>query len=309
MTSTVQYMAREAKRLSGASVGIPPRHMSFAFPADADRFCFYDGNPLASSLFAVFSAIFPPGERFFVESVRRFREGLNDPVLEAQISGFIGQEAMHGREHDHLNAWLAARGFDMKTSDRFIRFSLGLLAKLPASQQLACTALMEHFTAALAEEWLTNKDFRNGADPRMLQLWSWHALEEIEHKAVAFDVLKRVSRDPDAERMRAVPLVAVALLPSIFAAWAWQVVKQGEALNFREHRRGWQALFGKRGFITRVLRHMPAWFEPGHHPDDRDTKALEREWHEALFGRQGELVSQFRNRESVQAAMPERLAS
>lgn len=308
MTSTVQYMAREAKRLSGASVGIPPRHMSFAFPADADRFCFYDGNALASSLFAVFSGIFPPGERFFVESVRRFRDRIADPLLDAQISGFIGQEAMHGREHDHLNAWLAARGFDMKTADRLIRFSLGLLAKLPASQQLACTALMEHFTAALAEEWLTNEDFRAGADPRMLQLWSWHALEEIEHKAVAFDVHQRVSRNAHAERMRAVPLVAAALLPGIFAAWAWQVVKQGEAFSLQEHRRGWRALFGHRGFLTRVLRHMPPWFERDHHPDDRDTKALEQEWREALFGREGELLSQFRNREAVSAAAPARLA-
>lgn len=304
MTSTVQYMANEARRLSGAAVGIPPRHMKFEFPADADRFCFYNGNALASGLFAVFSAIFPPGERFFVESVRRFRDGLGDPVLDAQVSGFIGQEAFHGREHDQLNAWFRARGYDMATSDRLIRFGLGLLEKLPASQQLACTALMEHFTAELAEEWLTNQEFRAGADPRMLQLWSWHALEELEHKAVAFDVHARVSRNRHAERMRAVPLVAAALLPVILAAWGWQVVKQGETFNLKEHRRGWKALFGRRGFLTRVLNRMPPWFEPGHHPNDRDTRALEQEWRERLFGAQGELNAQFRNREAVAQAAP-----
>lgn len=304
MTSTVQYMASESRRLGGATVGIPPRHMRFEFPADADRFCFYGGNALASSLFAVFSAIFPPGERFFVESVRRFREGLNDPVLDAQVSGFIGQEAFHGREHDQLNQWFSERGYDMAASDRLIRFGLGLLGYLPASQQLACTALMEHFTAELAEEWLTNQEFRAGADPRMLQLWSWHALEELEHKAVAFDVHQRVSQHTHEERMRAVPLVAVALLPVILGAWGWQVVKQGETFNLKEHRRGWQALFGKRGFLTRVLNRMPPWFERGHHPNDRDTRALEREWRERLFGEQGELNAQFRNREAVAKAAP-----
>lgn len=304
MTSTVQYMASEARRLSGAAVGIPPRHMRFEYPADASRFCFYDGNPLASSLFAVFSGIFPPGERFFVESVRRFREGLGDARLDAEVSGFIGQEAIHGREHEQLNAWLAARGYDMATTDRFIRFSLGLLDKLPASQQLACTALMEHFTAELAVEWLANEEFRNGADPRMLQLWSWHALEEMEHKAVAFDVHARVSRRPYAERMLAVPLVAAALLPGIFAAWGWQVVKQGETFSLREHRRGWRALFGKRGFLTRVLNRTPPWFERDHHPNDHDTRAFEAEWRERLFGARGELLPQFRNREAIEKAAP-----
>ncbi|HET8730338.1 MAG TPA: metal-dependent hydrolase [Moraxellaceae bacterium] len=304
MTSTVQYMASEARRQGGATVGIPPRHMRFEFPADADRFCFYGGNSLASSLFAVFSAIFPPGERFFVESVRHFRDRLRDPVLDAQVSGFIGQEAFHGREHEQLNNWFRERGYDMATSDRLIRFSLGLLELLPASQQLACTALMEHFTAELAEEWLTNMEFRAGADPRMLQLWSWHALEELEHKAVAFDVHERVSQQPYAERMLAVPLVAVALLPSIFAAWGWQVVKQGELFNVEEHRRGWKVLFARGGFIKRVLNRMPPWFEMGHHPNDHDTRKLEREWRARLFGAQGELLAQFRNREAVERAAP-----
>lgn len=304
MTSTVQYMANESRRLTGAAVGIPARHMKFEFPADADRFCFYSGNALASSLFAVFSAIFPPGERFFVESVRRFREGLGDPVLDAQVSGFIGQEAFHGREHDQLNTWFSERGYDMAASDRLIRFGLGLLEYLPASQQLACTALMEHFTAELAEEWLTNVEFRSGADPRMLQLWSWHALEELEHKAVAFDVHERVSQQQYAERMLAVPLVAAALLPTIAAAWAWQVAKQGELFNIKEHRRGWKALFARGGFIKRVLNRMPPWFEMGHHPNDHDTRALEREWRERLFGPQGELNAQFRNREAVERAVP-----
>jgi len=104
--------------------------------------------------------------------------------------------------------------------------------------------------------------------------------------------------------MRAVPLVAAALLPVIVAAWGWQVVKQGETFNLKEHRRGWKALFGRRGFLTRVLNKMPPWFEMGHHPDDQDTRALEREWHERLFGANGELNAQFRNRDAVAKAPP-----
>jgi len=60
--------------------------------------------------------------------------------------------------------------------ERMIRLSLGLLEKLPARQQLACTTLMEHFTAFLAEQWLTDDRFQKTSDPEMLKLWYWHAL-------------------------------------------------------------------------------------------------------------------------------------
>ena len=96
-TQIRSFMTQEARKTNGASVGIPARLMDFPLPEHSPAFAFFGGNALASSLFAVFSAIFPPGERFFVESVRRFRDSTNDETLKAQISGFIGQEAIHGR--------------------------------------------------------------------------------------------------------------------------------------------------------------------------------------------------------------------
>ncbi|RZU38571.1 hypothetical protein EV700_2506 [Fluviicoccus keumensis] len=294
-----EMMSREARKTNGASVGIPARLMDFPLPEGRPRFPFFGGNALASSLFAVFSAIFPPGERFFVESVRRFRDTITDETLKAQISGFIGQEAIHGREHEHLNTWLAAQGYDIALADRHIRFSLGLLERLPPSQQLACTAFMEHFTAHLAEQWLTHAEFRTSTDAEVLKLWSWHAIEELEHKSVAFDVHARVSPAAYRERVLAGPLVLGALLPGIAFSWGAILVKQGEALSLREHRRGLKALLGKNGFVTRVLAHVPDWFARDFHPDQQQTDAVEREWRERLFGAQGELNAHFRNREAV----------
>lgn len=302
MSETREFMAMEARKLNGASVGIPARHMSFPLPDGKPRFCFYEGNALASSLFAVFSGIFPPGERFFVESVRRFRDQVGDETLRAQISGFIGQEAIHGREHEHLNEWFQRQGFDMAMPDRTIRFSLGLLEKLPPSQQLACTMFMEHFTAHLAEQWLTDDAFRGQADPDVLELWSWHGLEELEHKSVAFDVHSQVSGHPYLERVLAGPLVLGALLPGIAFSIGWLVAKQGEAGNLREHRRGLKALLGKGGFIRKVLARVPEFVAPDFHPEQQDTRALEAEWREKLFGVQGRLLPKFRNRDAVEKA-------
>lgn len=299
---TRQFMSGEARKTNGASVGIPARLMDFPLPEGRPKYPFFGGNPLANALFAVFSAIFPPGERFFVESARRFRDRITDDTLKAEVSGFIGQEAIHGREHEHLNQWFEANGYDIAMADRMIRFSLGLLERLPPSQQAACTGFMEHFTAHLAEQWLTHEEFRNTTDPEVIKLWTWHALEELEHKSVVFDLHAQVSEHPYAERLLAGPLVIGALLPGIAFSVAWITVKQGEALNIGEHRRGLKALLGKGGFIRKVLERVPEFVSRNFHPDQQDTRDLERRWREKLFGAAGELNDYFTNRAAVEKA-------
>lgn len=287
------------RRPIGATVGIPPRQMEFS-PRANGRHPFFNGNLLASSMFVVFSGIFPPGERFFMESVRHFRDRITDPTLKAQVAGFMGQEALHGREHERLNAFFAARGIDVAVPERLIKLSLGLLSRLPARQQLACTTMMEHFTAHLAEQWLTDTRFQSTSDPEMLKLWYWHALEELEHKSVAYDVFDLVEGS-QAERKRAVALVAAIILPSILLSWAWLVARDPERFNWREHRRGLRELFGYRGFISSLLPRMPVFMSRDFHPRQQNTAALEALWREKLFGENGELLAEFRNREALAA--------
>ena len=147
------------------------------------------------------SAVFPDGEDFFVRSVRHYRDDVTDPDLKRQVSGFIGQEAMHGREHRVFNDRLAALGYPVKRIERFTKWGLGLRTKYaPAKANLAATAALEHFTATLAELVLTDDETRNMfGDNAVRDLFTWHALEESEHKAVAFDVYKAVG---GSERLR-----------------------------------------------------------------------------------------------------------
>ena len=138
----------QQRKLSGATVGIPPRHIEFRVQHSAPRY-FYGDNATASLFFAMLSGFFPPGERFFMESVRHFRELITNETLKAEVSGFMGQEAIHGREHDRLNALFTMHGFDMSIPERTVKIGLSLFEKLPASTQLAATTFMEHFTASL----------------------------------------------------------------------------------------------------------------------------------------------------------------
>lgn len=290
-----------ARRPAGASVGIPPRQMEFVPPQDVARHPFFYNNPLASSLFVVFSAIFPPGERFFMESVRHFRNQITDPILQAKIAGFMGQEALHGREHERLNEFFRAKNIDVAMPERMIKFSLGLLEHLPPRQQLACTCMMEHFTAHLAEKWLTDKPFHESSDPRMLKLWFWHALEEMEHKSVAYDVFEQMGGTQE-ERRLAVAYVVAAILPGILFSWGWLVVKDSQRFNVKSHRQGLRMLFGRNGFLSTLIPKMPAFMGRNFHPDQHDTKALEKQWQEKLFGEYGELLAEFRNKEALAAA-------
>jgi hypothetical protein len=158
---------------------------------------------------------------------------------------------------------------------------------------------MEHFTAYLGEQWLIHDEFRSSTDPDMIKLWTWHALEELEHKAVAFDVHALVSKNAHRERIFAGPLVLAALLPGIVVSLGWIVAKQGEAFNIREHRRGLRALIGRQGFLTPIFKHLPEFFAKDFHPEQQDTHALEKIWRERLFGYKGEALSWFTNREAV----------
>src|SRR5207249_7156479 len=120
-----------------------------------------DGDLIASHVGAGLSAVFPDGEDYFVRSVRQFRDQIEDPALKRQVAGFIGQEAMHGREHRAFNDRLAELGYPTKRFERFTKKGLAMRERLlPATHNLAATAALEHFTATLAELVLSSEETR-----------------------------------------------------------------------------------------------------------------------------------------------------
>jgi predicted metal-dependent hydrolase len=279
------------KKLTGAMVGIPPRHINFRFPESMPKY-FYAGNATATTFFAMLSGFFPPGERYFMDSVRPFRDRVQDESLRAAVSGFMGQEAIHGREHDRLNELLAHRGFDMQAPDRFVKIGLAVLEKLPPSTRLAATAFMEHFTALLAEQLLEDEEFRKQADPEMIKIWQWHALEELEHKAVSYNVYEIVGKSR-IERVAAALGSLLVLLPMLSITWGWMLARDGQLGNLPDNLKGLSVLFGPNGFVTAILARLPEYIQPGFHPDNHDTRELENHWREKLFAEGGDLYAQY----------------
>ena len=73
---------------------------------------------------------------------------------------------------------------------------------------VAVTAAYEHFTAVMATGVLTHPNWLDGATPELALLWRWHAVEESEHKTVAFDLYRAMG---GSERRRRLWFVYIAV--------------------------------------------------------------------------------------------------
>jgi hypothetical protein len=268
---------------------VPTRRMSFeASLAEVPRH--FAGDLIASHVAATLSAVFPEGEDFFVRSVRRFRDQVTDPELKRQVAGFIGQEAMHGRQHRAFNQRLAELGYPTRQVDRGVALALKTRERLLSPKSnLAVTAALEHFTATLAELVLTSEETREMfGNEAVKELFVWHALEESEHKAVAFDVYKAVG---GSERTRVFTMNIFRFGFIIGMTVITLISLLGDRDTYRP-RILWRSL---RNFRRSPVMKKAIWLQlkdynrPDFHPDDSDTSGLVAQWREELFGPQGTL--------------------
>ena len=275
-----------------AAAPVPTRRVSFeAALHDLPRHFAADGDLILSHFFAAMSSVFPDGEEFFVRSVRRFRDQIADPELRSQVAGFIGQESVHGREHRALNARLAELGYPTKRYEWLTRRSLAIRERIATDRaNLAATAALEHFTATLAELALSDERARDlPGHAAVRDVFLWHALEESEHKAVAFDVYRTVG---GSERTRVWTMRGLRL--GFVVAMTAMVVASvlGDPATYRPGRlrRSWRAFRRTPMMQRRVWDQLREYDRPGFHPDDHDTAALVDQWRLELFGPDGSLV-------------------
>jgi predicted metal-dependent hydrolase len=165
---------------------IPVRKMSFDFsnvPKD-----YLNGSLAKSHLFDGLNLLFPEGERFFMRAVRDGLHKIDNHDLKQQARGFFGQETQHAMEHEKFFDVLEKNGYIFRDKlNKLDRFILKMRDILPAGIRLSITAGAEHLTAVLGAMTLSDEDIEK-SHPAMRDLIQWHAIEEIEHKAIAFDV-------------------------------------------------------------------------------------------------------------------------
>lgn len=265
------------------NVTIAPQRMNFDF--NGATAYWFDNEPVQTHLLNALSLTFPDGERFFVDSVRALREHADTPELKRQISGFIGQEAMHSLEHDSFNKMLAATGY-RKEAEGGQQLAQKIIAggrkSLTPQQQLATTAALEHITAIMAQWLLSERGVIEKIDPTVRNLWLWHAIEETEHKAVAFDLMQLVNDENYLQRVRMlVPATWFLLMYVSIYTYAF-LRKDGVHKKPLTLANGLWQLMKPGGLLITVI---PAWldyFRPGFHPWELDDSEQIKQWREVL---------------------------
>lgn len=251
--------------------------------ADALARDWYDNHPFKTAWYNSMSITFPLGEKFFIDSVRAFSDQVTDPKLQEEIRGFCGQEGFHRREHDRYNRTLCQlRGYDLQYLEGRLAKKLAFTRKmLSPLEQLAVTAALEHITAILAESGLDpdNPDALS-MDPTMRELWDWHAVEELEHKSVAFDVYRAVG-GTDKMRRKVMRRTIFFLLLDFTVGTAHMLRRDGKVWSPKLWFQGCRFLFGKNGVYRRVWPAYRQWFQDGFHPWQRDTRELLSSWEQA----------------------------
>jgi len=259
-----------------ADLTITSRNLNVARDTVNPRW-WHGGDPVATAFFNSLSATFPQGETFFIEAVRRFRDQA-DAHLHEQIAAFVQQEAMHTREHIAFNRLIKDAGYDTAPMDAYTRHRIGIARSRQPLVQLAATVALEHFTAIMAHSLLTQTDPLPGAPRDVVKLWQWHAIEEIEHKGVAFDTYLSVTRQMSGLR-RYIIRCQVMLLIS-FQFWRsifWHMANFFRQDGINTPRTWWRALhflLVKPGMVRRIARPYLSFYRGDFHPWLHDDRAL-----------------------------------
>ena len=268
-----------------ADLSITPRDRRFGRDMALARL-WHGGRVEATAIYNALSTTFPAGEAFFVESVRQFRDGA-PPKLAEEIKGFTTQEAIHSREHDAFNKRAANAGYDLSRLEARVEQRLALTRGRPPVVSLAATMALEHFTAILAHALLADPRHLEGAQAEVADLWRWHAVEEIEHKGVAYDTWLHATRDwPRLKRWKVKAKVMLLVTRNFLVdrtAGALELMRQDGVTGAKAWALLLSYLWVRPGMFRKIAGAWFKFFLPGFHPWNEDDRHLLRRY-EASVG-------------------------
>lgn len=235
------------------------------------------GDPVATAFYNALSVTFPKGEAMFIEAVKAHRDGVPDKLAD-EIRAFTQQEVMHTREHVAFNRKVEEGGYDLSALNADVDEVMALIQSRPKIVNLMATVALEHYTAIMAVLMLSDAQFMANTDQQWADMWRWHAVEEIEHKGVAYDTWLHATRDwPRLKRWRAKSLIMILVTLKFWPRrikGMKELLRQDGLAGWRTTARIWWFLLGKPGVLRRLIPAWIAYFMPGFHPWNHDDRAL-----------------------------------
>ena len=243
-----------------------------------------DSDPVLTAIFNAMSISFPSGEKNFIDSVRAYEKRINDEKLLKDIKGFYKQEGIHSREHRKYNKTLCEqRGYNLEELESTYLRRIETAKKDPRitnQMLLASTVAVEHFTASFGESFLEGRILKNVEGP-IGDLWCWHALEELEHKSVAFDVYSQIGGS--YKLRKTIMRISMVTLLKDFLTVALKMLRHDKQLwKWRTFKSLTKLLFFKDGFLRVHAAAYKDFFREDFHPWDSDNRALLEYWQDKL---------------------------
>lgn len=230
-------------------------------------------DPFVTAFFNAISSILTLGEQVFINSVRSFQRQITDETLSSQIKEFLKQEAHHNYLHEKYNDLLAAQGYKIKRMNRVLQSNIYFYTRIFSSQQwLAFTVAFEQITATLGEYLFATLQTDNW-EKNYLTLWQLHFTEEIEHKAVAFDVYQTVDGSY-WRRIIAMFFVLLSFAGKITYRTIHLLHREKQLWKWKTWKSGWCFLFGWKGFAWKMLQCAGRYLRPGYHPWQYDNYSV-----------------------------------
>jgi len=255
---------------------ITPRDRRFGRDAAQERL-WHGGSIEATAIYNALSTTFPAGEAYFVESIRKFRDGA-PRKLAGEIKAFTTQEAIHSREHDAFNKRAELAGYDLSKLESQVEKRLAITRERPPIVNVAATMALEHFTAILAHQLLADPKHLAGADMEAAELWRWHACEEIEHKGVAYDTWLHATQGwPRSKRWKVKAKVMLYVTRNFLVdrtAGALELMRQDGVTGLRAWAKLLWFLWIRPGMFRKIAGAWLKYFLPGFHPWNEDDRAL-----------------------------------
>ncbi len=263
-----------------ADVKVPPRDIRFDVAA-AKSGHWLGGDPVGTAVFNAMSLTFPDGERMFIDAVRHHRDRVSGKLAE-DVKGFITQESIHAREHHQLNLLIDRDKYPVAEIEAAVKERTDFARARGPMRMLIATIALEHFTAMMAEAHARHRNLFENTDPGIERMWRWHAVEETEHKAVAYDVFLEVTKRWPPWRRYFRRTLAMALITYFFTRnithYAARLL-EADGYSYADAVKVVKRFVWKSpGLFTRNARTYFAWYRPGFHPWDQDTRALVAEW-------------------------------
>ncbi len=279
--SKIKAISGQQYQVNRAGYDIKPSSIPVSWGAETPMYWFAD-NPFLSHFMNAFSGILPQGEHFMISSVRAVRERVSghDKNLMRDISGFIGQEAHHAKMHQSFNNLLAERGLPIRRLEQMMDGCIHFLNRLSEKDRMAVTGATEHFTALFGKIVLNSPEIIQQTHPSMREVLVWHAIEELEHKAVAYDVYQALDGSY-WRRIYGVLLATTLISSTVVYGQVSFLLADKSITNVSSSMKGLWWMFGvgsSAGYFRKALPDYFAFFRPGFHPLQDDDMALIQQW-------------------------------